>query len=207
MSLDELTEIIDKGMAKLSLTIDDNTRRRIARLSEGLPHYTHLLALYASQRAITDDRNEIIGTDVDSAIQISVEKVQHSILSAYQTAVRSTRTTNRFKEVLLACALAEKDDLGYFTAGSVRQPMSRIMGKEYDIAGFARNLDELTKMERGSVLIKNGQPRSFFYRFQNPILQPYVILTGIASGLISEELLEELARFNQAHPELPFGRI
>lgn len=204
MSLDELKEIVDKGAEKLDLTIGKESRLRIARLSDGLPHYTHLLALYASQRAITDDRNEIIDSDVSSAIQVAVEKVQHSILSAYRTAIRSTRSGSLFKEVLLACALADKDDLGYFSAGSVRQPMSRIMGKPYEIASYARHLDAFTKFERGSVLIKNGQPRNYFYRFQNPILQPYVILMGIATGTISEEFLEELARFNRANPELPF---
>lgn len=204
MNLDELTEIIDKGTERLSLNIGSGPRVRIGRLSEGLPHYTHLLALYAAQRAITDDRNEILDADVDSAIEISVEKVQHSIQSAYRHAIRSARTPNRFAEVLLACALASKDDLGYFTAGSVRAPMSRIMKKNYEIAGFARHLDEFTKIERGSVLIKSGQPRNYFYRFQNPILQPYVILNGIASQMISEEMLEDQTSVAR-EPELPFG--
>lgn len=59
-------------------------------------------------------------TDVDAAIQMA--KVGHTILSEYQLATRSPRRDSLFREVLLACALAPKDDLGYFTTGGVRGP-------------------------------------------------------------------------------------
>jgi Cdc6-like AAA superfamily ATPase len=120
MSEAELSEIIDKGCSQLDLTPDSAARKRIARLSEGLPYYTHLLALHASQRAIMDDRVEVLPADVDAAISAGVEKAQASIRSSYQAATRSPRPESLFEEVLLACALAPKDELGYFTPGQAR---------------------------------------------------------------------------------------
>ena len=51
MSMNELSEIVDNGMTQLEMTIDGDARLKMARLSEGLPHYTHLLAMHAAQRA------------------------------------------------------------------------------------------------------------------------------------------------------------
>ena len=51
MSLDELMEVMEKGSAELEMSISDVAKARIARLSEGLPYYTHLMSLHAFQRA------------------------------------------------------------------------------------------------------------------------------------------------------------
>jgi hypothetical protein len=37
------------------------------------------------------------------------------------------------------------------------------------------------------VLQREGTSRRYFYRFSDPILQPYVILKGMATELITEE--------------------
>lgn len=192
MSLDELMEIIDKGLERLDMTIDEDAKRRIAVLSEGLPFYTHLLSLHACQRAIANDDTRVLRTHVDAAVRLAVQKAQHSIKSDYQRATRSPRQESLFEEVLLACALAPKDDLGYFTASGVKKPMSAIKGKPYDIPAFARHLNAFTESGRGAVLQKVGEPRRFFYRFANPLLQPFVILNGLAKGHLDDELLRQL---------------
>lgn len=192
MSTAELEQIIDTGLARLSMEISPEAKRRVARLSEGLPYYTHLLALYATQRAVQDDRTEIIPIDVERSIGNAVEKAQHSVRTAHQTAVRSTRGESQFGEVLLACALAEKDDMGYFPAAAVRAPLSKIMDKPREIPHFARHLHKFAAERRGCVLEKSGKKGSHFYRFANPLLQPFVILSGVAKGLASEDLISEL---------------
>ncbi|HSH60982.1 MAG TPA: ATP-binding protein [Acidimicrobiales bacterium] len=194
MSHSELCQIVDKGLAQLDMAIDPSCRDRIARLSEGLPHYTHALSLHAAQRAVMDDRSSIEPGDVDSAIRRAVDKAQQSIRSSHQKATRSPRRKNLFPNVLLACALAPKDDLGFFTAGGVKRPMTAIMNQRYDIPAFARHLDEFTKDVRGSVLEKTGEPRRYFYRFRNPLLQPFTILDGLAKDLVSESLVKKLQR-------------
>lgn len=192
MSASELEEIVDKGLAQVSMTITPGAKQRIGRLSEGLPHYTHSLCLHAAQRALADDRDEIEAIDVDRAIRLAVQKAQHSIRTAYETATRSPRSSHLFDEALLACALAQKGPLGHFTAGAVRTPMSRILDRPVEISKFNRHLTEFSGATRGRVLEKTGEPRRWFYRFTNPLLQPFVILNGLANGNVTEELVAEL---------------
>lgn len=192
MSLVELTAIVDNGLERLGLSIEEDARLRIARLSEGLPYYTHSLALHAAQRTVVDDRDEVRASDVQAAIKAAVDRAGHSIEADYQVATRSTRRESQFVEVLLACALAPKDDLGFFTARAVREPLSRIMGRRREIPSFARHLKQFTEQSRGCVLQMRGEPRRLFFRFDNPLLQPFVVLNGLARGYIEEALLIEL---------------
>jgi Holliday junction resolvasome RuvABC ATP-dependent DNA helicase subunit len=43
MSVMELAEIVTRGLASVDMTIEQSALRRITALSQGLPHYTHLL--------------------------------------------------------------------------------------------------------------------------------------------------------------------
>ena len=192
MDDEELGEIIDKGMARLGMSIHPEARRTIARLSEGLPFYTHALGRYATQNAIADDRDQVSAGDIQYAISQTVRKAQHSIRSSYERATQSARKDNLFAEVLLACALAPKTSLGFFSASGVREPLSRLMGKPYEIPAFARHLNEFIDIVRGPILEKRGTKHRYFYRFANPLLQPFVILQGLTTGRISDELLREL---------------
>lgn len=187
---DELRQIIDRGCETAGIVISQQARERIVRLSEGLPHFTHLLALHAAQRAVQDDRQEVALADVEYAIRYAVER--HSIRSDYLLAVRSARSDHLYKEILLACALAPKDQFGYFTAGSIRDPLESIARKRIEIPAFARHLKQFQSIERGSVLRRVGEERRYFYRFADPLMQPYVILSGIAEGLITEPQFDEL---------------
>lgn len=194
MSEKELTEIIDRGRAQLGMDIALPARARIAILSEGLPHYTHALSLHAFQRAVMDDRNEVRWADVSVATDLTVQKAEYTIQHAYQVATRSAQKASLFPQVLLACALARKDELGYFPASAVREPMSAIMGKPYDIPAFARHLSAFASDDRGNVLRKSGTEYRHFYRFDNPLVQPYVIMMGLAKALISDEMLREVQK-------------
>lgn len=194
MSVTELEEIIDRGLAETSLSIEEDGKTRIARLSEGLPHYTHLLSLHAAQRVVADDRERITSDDIKFAIAEAVEN--HSILSEYQHATRSPARVHLFAEVLIACALAPKDELGFFRAAGVRDPMSDIMGRSYDIPAFARHLNLFADASHGAVLQKTGEKHRFLYRFTNPLLQPYAILTGLSKGIITERMVAD----SQASP-------
>jgi energy-coupling factor transporter ATP-binding protein EcfA2 len=192
MSLDELYEILDKGVNELEMTIDEGARDRIARLSEGLPTYTHLLALEAVQRAIIDDRTKVMIPDVEAAVKEAVENSQQSIRSVYHKAVSSPRRDNLFGHVLVACALAPTDFMGFFTAADVREPMTAIKKKRYEIPAFSRHLNDFTEPQRGPILQKFGTARKFRFRFINPMMQPYVILHGLANGLVDEQTVQRL---------------
>jgi Cdc6-like AAA superfamily ATPase len=190
MSAAELGEIVDR-VGSVEMTIESDARGRITRLSQGLPHYTHLLAQAAALSAVDRGSTEITLQDVNSATQVAIANAQESIISAYHRATMSTRET-LYPQVVLACALTQGDDLGYFASGDVREPLTAIMKRPYDIPAFSQHLNELSdpKGGRGPVLQKIGSTRKFRFRFINPLLQPYVIMKGIAEGTLGSELLE-----------------
>ncbi|MGF6212373.1 AAA family ATPase [Comamonas sp. 4034] len=187
MSPPELEKIIDNGLNQCQMTITDEAKSRIVALSQGLPHYTHLLALYASQRAAVTNRLEVIATDVRTAIDSALSKAQQSIIGTYHKAITSPRE-NMYQQVLLSCALAHVDMLGFFAAVDVRAPLCSIMGKHYEIPAFAQHLNAFCEEIKGPVLQRTGTSRRYRYRFENPLMQPYVVMDGIRKQLISEDL-------------------
>jgi hypothetical protein len=199
MSTTELAEILSKGCAQAGLDPTPSTVEEITTLSEGLPHYTHLLGLHAGQRAVQDDRTEITLEDVRRAIPKAVDR--HTILNEYQQATRSARKDALFAEVLLACALAPKNQLGFFTSGSIRPPLEVIAGRKIDIPAFSNHLSQFLEPERGAVLQREGSSRRYFYRFSDPIFQPYVVLKGLSTGLITDEQ-RRIFQAAEAEPEL-----
>ena len=187
MSASELKEIVEGGLSEVGLTADPVARDWIATLSQGLPHYTHLITLYAARNANDTGAAVIRTEDVSTGIRKAVENAQESITTTHHRAVMSARADSLYRQVALACALAPTDERGYFTAGAVRRPMTTIMGRPYTIPAFAKHMNEFCGNARGSILEKIGTRRNYRFRFRNPLLPPYIIMNGIAQDLISAD--------------------
>ncbi len=190
MSQEELGEILDKGITRLKMKILPDARSRIVRLSRGLPHYTHSLGLHATRAAIKRDQETVTKADVDNALSSALEEINLSLRSTYDKATFSTKKETIYGYVLMACALAPTGDFGYFTPAAVRDPLSAIRGKTYKIPAFAKHITSFSTLDRGCVLQKEGVKRKFRYRFSNPLMQPFVVMKGVASGTISEDTLK-----------------
>jgi len=189
MSKSELIEIVNKGLSHCpELAIDPSVRDRIADYSQGLPSYTHLLSREAALNVARHHRTYVIMPDLEYAIKEAVDSQLETTLTAYNNAVSSPRGTN-YKPVLLSCALAPKDEHGYFYAKNVTEPLRLITAKNYKIPAFARHLKDFCDSSRGPILERRGKPKRVRYRFVKPLMEPYVILRGLADGLITEDRL------------------
>jgi Cdc6-like AAA superfamily ATPase len=191
MSGVEIRELIQKGMTAIGLSISPDALALMVRLSSGLPHYAHLLGLHAATAATEGDKSVVDAQDVQTAIDRALTRAHEVVSTSYHRATFSPRETI-FEQVLVACALAAADELGYFAAIDVREPLSSIMGRPYQIPAFARHLDELASPNRGGVLQKSGAPRRYRFRFAEPLLQPYAIMKAIAHRLIEPNALMRL---------------
>jgi hypothetical protein len=180
----ELVEVVTRGIASAQLTISKTALERIATLSQGLPHYTHLLAQHAAHAALDARRTDVTIGDVDHAVQRAITRAQQSIMDAYSRAVVGGRRTLH-PQVLLASALAPEDEFGFFTAADVGESLAKITGRSQATASFAQHLDDLASDDRGPVLQKRGAPRRYRYRFAIPLLQPYVVMRGVSDGIVS----------------------
>jgi histone H3/H4 len=190
MEPDELRGILAKGCEHAGIRIHQDAVERIVSLSEGLPHYTHLLGHRSAERAVQEDRDTVTLEDVETAIPRAVEG--HTIQSDYVKAVRSSQPGNLYREVLLACAIAPKNSLGYFASGQIRDPLEVIAGRRLDIPAFSRHMKEFLDPVRGNVLRREGKERSYSYRFSDPMMQPYVIMSSLTDGLITTQQLSNL---------------
>jgi Cdc6-like AAA superfamily ATPase len=189
MAKAELIEIIEKGLAKCEeMTIDDMAKERIADYSQGLPFYTHLLARESALNAVRAESTHIDMSNLDEAIKEAVNSQLETNLTEYNKAVSAPRGKN-FRPVLLACALAEKNEQQWFYARDVVNPVRSITRKPYDIPAFAKHLKAFCEEDRGSILERRGPPKKVQYRFVRPLMGPYVVLRGLADGLIDESQL------------------
>ena len=184
MTIEELADIIESGIEIVGMRISEEAVARICKVSLGLPHYVHALGLTSGRAAIDDRRRAIESRDVAQAIGTLTRESQQTILRQFDMATASPRRQNSYFQVLLACALASTDQLGYFRAADARAPYSRIMGRDQSIPSYSRHLHGLCEDRRGAVLQKFGQSHSFRFRFADPMMQPYVLMRGLQRELV-----------------------
>jgi Cdc6-like AAA superfamily ATPase len=202
MGRNELEDIITGGVKRVGMTIDDDALAEITGLSKGLPHYTHLLGLNAGRQALDKKTLRISASHIKTAIASALTQIQESIRDAYDKATYSSRKGTLHSQVLLACALADADEFGRFQPIEVCDPLSSIMGggKEFTTDRFASHLKAFCEEDRGAVLQRRGVEYRWRYRFSNPLMQPYVIMRGIESGLVSDEHLRQISEQKDRYP-------
>ena len=186
MSDDEIRGIIDRGLARLTMAIDSTAREELVLFSQGVPYVAHLLCIYTCRAALAAGRKTLYSAHVEQGMNRSLDQWQQSIIALYEEAIQSPQPGHIYREVLLACALAEVDDHCYFTPAAVNQPLSQITNRNYKAVNYARHLKDLSEPGRGGVLQRIGQSFRLRYRISNPILRPYIVMRGIKDGVIAK---------------------
>jgi len=184
MSQGEIDQLIDNGLANVGMTIDQGSRNLIQKISQGLPHYAHLLGMHSALAAAAKDKMHITTEDTHKALRKALKYGRQSIADDYERATTSSEET-LYRWVLLACALAQTDKYGYFTASDVVMPMTTIMKKEFPISLFSKHLNAFCETKHGPALQRTTTARGYKYKFRNAIMQPYVLLKGLEARIIS----------------------
>jgi len=184
MNLDELSEIIRKGFSTAGLEYESELDREIAELSQGYPHYTHLLGLWTGRVAVERGATLVGQQALDVAIPRALDNTTGSVRQEYEQAVQSSQPENLFRAVLLACAMANKDFLGRFAAIDLREPLRRILNRDYRTVAYQGHLAKFCELDRGPVLRRTGNRKRYRWQFINPQLIPYIRLQGIKDGLV-----------------------
>lgn len=193
MSYEELREIIVDRIPRLGFGIEKNVEKAIIKMSQGMPGYIHLLGQLVLKAAIVDKSKEISKEHFNASLSQVLDKADYETKNCYHKAISSANKDNKYKEVLLACSLAKSNELGYFYAGDIKDPYSKIRGKSMEIGNFATNLNNLCLQERGPALVKSGPKKRFQYRFANPLLQPLTVMIGVNENMISLNQLPDFS--------------
>ncbi len=97
-------------------------------------------------------------------------------------------------EVLLAAALAQVDDLGYFAPTDLRKSLAQLLGRpEAPVSLFGQHLKNLCEKDRGKILEQTGSERKYRYRFVEPMMQPFILMQGVRNSLITRQQVLDLA--------------
>jgi Cdc6-like AAA superfamily ATPase len=187
MSRSELEKIILDRLPKLDMTIETSALKFISLVCSGLPYYTHLLAQHAVCMAISKDASVVSKHYVDAAMKKAIGDSEREMKSAYYEATHSRQPRTFFAETLAACALADHDEFGYFTAANIREPLGRIRKLETDIPTFTAHLERFCKKEKGAILQQSGDKHQRRYRFRDPLMQPFIIIRSLDDKKITVE--------------------
>ena len=165
------------------MTIGKTAVTRIASLSQGLPHYTHLFGQHAAQSALDAGRAARRRPPRQPRRHPRDRASQQSIVDTYQEAADGRP----------AALPASDARMGPRGGGRVRllpprptsaNPLSRIPHKPCKTSTFARHLEPVEPGLRGTILQRSGGAGTARYRFVNPLLQPYVAMRGIPEGVV-----------------------
>jgi hypothetical protein len=159
-----------------------------------LPHYAHLFGQQSAKKALEDRQLTVDIKHVENAIPACIDETAQSIREKYHTATMSPRKGNIYKEVLLAAALAQVDDLGYFAPTDLRRSLAAILNRpDAAVSLFGQHLKNLCEADRGKMLEQTGSERKYRYRFVEPMMQPFILMQGLRSGLITRQQVHDLA--------------
>lgn len=199
MDTEETRDIVEGRIRQLGMTIEGDAKWKIINLTKGLPAFAHGLGREAVLSAINRRSLRISEADAGAAIDAVVNSNQNSLKTEYQVATHSNHARARYRQILMACAMAQSDEVGYFTPKEVEIPLSSVLKKETKVEYFNDNLKELASPKRGSVLTQQGGARTHRYRFRNPAMQPYVIMRGITDGFLSVDAMNALSQPEQGN--------
>lgn len=190
----ELREIIETRLTQLGMTIDPDALAYIVAMSRGLPHYTHLIGQRSAKVALERKCLNITLDHIDAAMPDAVTLIDQVIRRQYHQATLSPRQGNIYKEVLLAAAMSQIDDLGYFQPADLQKPLAEILGvAETKVSLFGQHLKNLCEEDHGGMLEQIGVPRKYRYRFAKPMMQAFILMTARAHGQISRDQINQLA--------------
>lgn len=186
MSTGEVRQIVEQGFEAFgertgtTIVIERDATRAIVNLSEGFPYYAHLLAASLGELVLIDGRDRIDVNDVFRALLTVTNEASQSIRMSYSDAISSNRKGATFDLSLLACALADHDQLGFFTARDVAVSLSVLLKEPRTSAQAATHLRRFSQAP--AVLESRGKSQRRRYRFSNPLMKPFVIMEAVRTG-------------------------
>jgi hypothetical protein len=185
MSPGEIREIISIRIGRLGMEIEEPTLENMTSLARGMPAYAHLLGMYSAKAAAMGRRSlRIEAQDLWACLDECLSEAGESTRQAYAQAIRSPQPNNLLAQTLLACAIANQDQFGSFTAASLKAPLSELLHRERSIPDYARHLKDFCSHNRGFILEKEGNHKNYRYRFTDPMMQSFVIMKGLKDGLL-----------------------
>ena len=174
--------IIDDACQALDLTINDESRLRIAQVSDGFPHYVHLIAqklFWAAFRAPTVV-HELTPQDYMDAVREALGSVESRLRRAYDTATKKDQDS--YQEVLWSVAdhfELERNNRRIYN-DSYQRVMADVGRPALSFDDFQTRLTNLKSARHGSIL---SSSRRGWIHFTENLIRGYVRLVAESKGV------------------------
>lgn len=176
MRKDECEEIINNGLKLLNIKMDKDVLNKIIEFSSGFPHYIHLLCKYGCMELIENEKAVFSEPYLTIAINKGIENTSEQLRISFREAVLSSSSSDKWKNLLFACANCELDEFNSFTITEIAKEYSLVTGRKSKNSDLHYYINELTKDSRSEILTKLGKGRSTRYTFKNPMMRAFVKL-------------------------------
>lgn len=175
-------EIVDAAASALGLKLNDDSRLRIAQVSDGFPHYVHLTCEKLFWIALrSEEEVELLTPDhYMEAVRNALTGVEARLREIYDQAVK--KENDEYQEILWAVAdhfELERNNKAIY-ANSYERIMSKIRRPALSFEKFSSHLAALRSEKHGSILCS---ARSGWIRFSENLVRGYVRLVAESQGV------------------------
>lgn len=173
--------IIGAAAEALGIEVDMSTQYRIGSISDGFPHYIHLICEKLFW-VVFDDPNVISAVTPEhykSAINEAVQDIEPFLRELYETATR--KYNNDYQEVLWA--VADHHEFSRRSTdifASYTDIMKQRGGSSVDRTKFNNRMNALKRASHGEILVGTRQG---WYELREPILRGYIRLRAEREGV------------------------
>ncbi|CAG9424671.1 TPA: AAA family ATPase [Providencia alcalifaciens] len=180
-------KIIETAFDEFDLKINDNIKYKIAGLSDGFPHYVHLLCekilncCFTCEENITEITHDIFLEGLNDAVNSISETLKHDY-------VRATVGRNEYFHHLL-WAMGDSADLQR-EKKTIKHSYTEIC-KQKSLSGlttlddkqFDRQFNKLKTEPFGSIIIDAFEGRKGWYKFKENMIRGYVRMLAEKNGI------------------------
>ncbi|PDS45508.1 hypothetical protein CO662_13350 [Rhizobium anhuiense] len=178
VSLDRLgwdarVDIVSGAADVLGIKIDDTTKYRIAKISDGFPHYVHLIAEKLFWRVYEEQNNGVVtGELFEYAMRDASDAMEMKLKQPYEAATR--KYSNDYETILFA--VADGHELQRRST-DIFESYVRIMNslgkKPLEREKFNGRMNNLKQTSYGEILTGN---RTGWYEFTEKVIRGYARL-------------------------------
>jgi len=190
-------EIVTTAADRLGIEIDENTLIRIARISDGFPHYVHLISEKLFWQVYEGDTDgAVTGTLFEAAMTDAAAAMEMKLKGPYEKATQ--KYSNDYETILWAAA--DGHELRR-RSSDIYESYCRIMQDRnpdaLDRAKFNQRINSLKQRSHASILTGT---RAGWYEFTEKVIRGYVRLRAEQEGVVLEvdhpAMRRKLASFN-----------
>jgi hypothetical protein len=177
-------EIINDAANAVGVRIESSSQFRIATISDGFPHYIHLITEKLLWGIFEDENTIKVSRPAHylAAIKAAVVDIEAKLRSTYEKATQKYVESDQYEAVLWA--LADHHELSRRSADifdvychiATKSTSINVMSRDK----FTQRINALKRPAHGSILLGSRQG---WYEFSEPVMRGYVRLRAEAQGI------------------------